>query len=1055
MITKLTCCVLLLVSLFRTILPFSDRTEKGNEKNLTVRFYDEQGIRQILDDLTLKEQSGLLPEPEAEKESLAFAGWALEPLQGMEQEEEEEKQTGKQREGFLLSGTITDCAILTDKGTLLDLRPYLKENHLALFSRWKPLIQEIQNSELPEAEENGENGENGENKETQSDPALQDPENLLPEADLAEALPEEAPQPETRIVPTELDEAWTIRFSSEKEEIQDLVFYQNERVAWPEMEDETFLGWKIAPAYQNPDQPVEGGFDPSNHLILANSRLDFHVVEYALPENPNQPAGLSTLTPFFQNHLLELEAVYAPQTEAEEWEEAAEESAAAEEETGSVHPESRQPEALAASQSAYAIFTPSSGALDFYWGIPPASSSSAAVIPFDLYVTTASTWPWLKYASSITTATFHNQYTPFVFSSWFSGCSRLQSVQGTEKLNWSKCNSASGMFAGCSSLKSVDVSSFQTAGVVNFGSMFYGCSSLENVDVSGFDTTSGRVFSSMFMNCASLKSLDVSDFDVHNAQSLGGMFRNCSSLNTLNPSGWNVSDCMDFSGLFAGCSSLQNLDLSEWDTSAATTLFMMFLDCTSLQIQGLENWVTDHVTTMNRTFNGVQNAQLNLNSWNTSANTSLEWCFGNAAAKSIEVSSWDVSHVTTMASMCAGAQSLTEFDVSRWQTSSLTSLEDAFRYASSLPALAVSNWDTSRLTSLYQSFQYCAALQSLDVSKWNLENCTTLYCTFNGCSSLMGLNPSGWNTASVTNMRWTFGSCSAIQTLDVSGWKTDAVHRMDHLFYDMASLESLDLSGPGSWNTKNASDLQAMFLENPKLSAVNLSEDFSFMGQAPQSLWAIFMEAPEDSFGLSDPSILPASLQGAWMCEKTTGDTSLYALPEQLQKDYQGNTMAGLWTWARGGLLEIQVSFTGDNPDLPAVLEAVCLLTEGNAFTLPDGTSPLPSQKTQLSSSENRRNWNTTLFLLNGTDLYVSSLEGIPAGYTLISSSGPITRENALQIIPGAAGKAEFVYQSYLPVALPETGEDDLMKLAIPALGLMALCALILMKQRMRHRSGK
>lgn len=45
------------------------------------------------------------------------------------------------------------------------------------------------------------------------------------------------------------------------------------------------------------------------------------------------------------------------------------------------------------------------------------------------------------------------------------------------------------MFNGCSSLKELDVSGFDTSKTVNMGNMFSGCSSLESLDVSHFNTS--------------------------------------------------------------------------------------------------------------------------------------------------------------------------------------------------------------------------------------------------------------------------------------------------------------------------------------------------------------------------------------------------------------------------------------------------------------------------------------------------------------------------------------------------------------------------------------
>ena len=46
----------------------------------------------------------------------------------------------------------------------------------------------------------------------------------------------------------------------------------------------------------------------------------------------------------------------------------------------------------------------------------------------------------------------------------------------------------SGMFYGCSSLASLDLSSLDTSQVTGMSYMFSGCSSLASLDVSGLDT---------------------------------------------------------------------------------------------------------------------------------------------------------------------------------------------------------------------------------------------------------------------------------------------------------------------------------------------------------------------------------------------------------------------------------------------------------------------------------------------------------------------------------------------------------------------------------------
>ena len=90
------------------------------------------------------------------------------------------------------------------------------------------------------------------------------------------------------------------------------------------------------------------------------------------------------------------------------------------------------------------------------------------------------------------------------------------------------------MFRGCSSLKSIDLSSFKTNNINNMSCMFCYCSILESIDLSSFNTTNVKDMRGMFNGCSSLKSLDLSSFDITNVQYMGNMFYKCSSLKKEN-----------------------------------------------------------------------------------------------------------------------------------------------------------------------------------------------------------------------------------------------------------------------------------------------------------------------------------------------------------------------------------------------------------------------------------------------------------------------------------------------------------------------------------------
>ena len=63
--------------------------------------------------------------------------------------------------------------------------------------------------------------------------------------------------------------------------------------------------------------------------------------------------------------------------------------------------------------------------------------------------------------------------------------------------------------------------------------LFYGCSSLKELDLSNFNTDNVTDMSFMFYNCSSLKRLNISNFNIEKVTVLSYMFYECSSLKDI------------------------------------------------------------------------------------------------------------------------------------------------------------------------------------------------------------------------------------------------------------------------------------------------------------------------------------------------------------------------------------------------------------------------------------------------------------------------------------------------------------------------------------------
>ena len=59
---------------------------------------------------------------------------------------------------------------------------------------------------------------------------------------------------------------------------------------------------------------------------------------------------------------------------------------------------------------------------------------------------------------------------------------------------------------------------------------------------------------SMFFGCSSLKELNLSNFNTNNVTDMGFMFSGCSSLKELNLSNFNTNNVTNMEYMFYGCS---------------------------------------------------------------------------------------------------------------------------------------------------------------------------------------------------------------------------------------------------------------------------------------------------------------------------------------------------------------------------------------------------------------------------------------------------------------------------------------------------------------------
>ena len=184
------------------------------------------------------------------------------------------------------------------------------------------------------------------------------------------------------------------------------------------------------------------------------------------------------------------------------------------------------------------------------------------------------------------------------------------------------------MFYNCSSLTSLNLSSFNTSNVTYIWYMFSGCSALTTLDLSSFNTSKVTGMTNIFRNCSTLTTLDLSNFDTSMVDGMERVFAGCSALTTLNLSSFDTSRVTSMQEMFYNCSALTTLGLSSFDTSRVSNMCMVFMYCSSLTTLDLSSFDTSSVTNMVQMFSYCSSlTTLNLSSFDMTKVTSYSGMF--------------------------------------------------------------------------------------------------------------------------------------------------------------------------------------------------------------------------------------------------------------------------------------------------------------------------------------------------------------------------------------------------------------------------------------------
>lgn len=399
----------------------------------------------------------------------------------------------------------------------------------------------------------------------------------------------------------------------------------------------------------------------------------------------------------------------------------------------------------------------------------------------------------------------------------FEGSTNLRTINLPKGFIGSNVTDLNGMFRGCVSLTELDLSGSNAEKVKNMNSMFYGCVALSNLNLSGFKTGSLTEMRYLFSSCHSLESLDLSGFNTENVTSMVSMFSQCSSLRSLDLSSFNTSKVIGMNLMFYNCTNLESIDLSSFETENLQQMPHMFYSCTKLETLDLSSFATPNMTSMLSAFQYCKNLKA---IYVTSAFTTDKVTEGpQAFAGCVNLPNYNPDKTgVEMAHTGAGGY-LTAATASwvRWDapTGTLSFHRSATKPAGDnildLGYGNYPNWDT-----------HAAEIKKV-VFKAGFRDETHTTCSkwFSGCTNLTSIEGiENLNTSNVKYMNEMFGQCSNLETLDLSHFNTEKVGNMSNMFNGCTKLHDLNIS---SFNTENVTNMYGMFYGCSSLDSLDLS----------------------------------------------------------------------------------------------------------------------------------------------------------------------------------------------------------------------------------------
>ena len=385
----------------------------------------------------------------------------------------------------------------------------------------------------------------------------------------------------------------------------------------------------------------------------------------------------------------------------------------------------------------YAVFDEGTGTLTFKW-------SNSTSIPTGAYKLNDGDYSpmWINYNKNINKVVFDASFAkarPTTCYNWFNNFEKLTTIEGIEYLNTEKVTNMRCMFSGCSSLASLNLTSFNTAEVTDMSFMFYECYALASLDVSKFNTAKVTGMREMFHYCYALTSLDLTSFNTANVTDMYRMFNECSALTTIYASEKFVTGKVDDSlKMFYQCDKL--VGAIKYDGNKVDHTYANYKTGYFTPEGGFHAYAEFDEGTGTLTFRRGLSKPAGAYDLNVGINDP-GWLAQNKKIKTVV---FDASFACASPTSCrywfCVCPNLTTIEgIEYLNTEKVTNMNSMFDRCSALTSLDLTSFNTANVTDMSYMFYNCPALTTIYASnKFITSLVTKSVDMFSGCKNLKG-----------------------------------------------------------------------------------------------------------------------------------------------------------------------------------------------------------------------------------------------------------------------------------------------------------------------------